>query len=134
VGSRRIALDIGNLKGHAVLDGLTGAGLTDANMTAFELCNYGLVEAERSANCGKRTHEDRAMRNTWPFLVSGFAVLLIGAVVHESVAQPNAQQSKPDTRSGTFHSAEWAWLDCREPAPGLQSRIGLDGQGHMATC
>src|SRR5262245_47756005 len=39
------------------------------------------------------------MRNIWPFLVSGFAVLLIGAVVHESVAQPNAQQhSKPDTR------------------------------------
>src|SRR5215470_2352010 len=38
------------------------------------------------------------MRKIWPFLVSGFAVLLIGAVVQESVAQPNAQQSKPDAR------------------------------------
>jgi hypothetical protein len=37
------------------------------------------------------------MRKIWPFLVSGFAILLIGAVVHESVAQPNAQQSKPGT-------------------------------------
>jgi ribonuclease BN (tRNA processing enzyme) len=44
------------------------------------------------------------MRNIWPFLVSGFAILLIGAVVHESVAQPNAQQSKLSTRLITLGS------------------------------
>ena len=38
------------------------------------------------------------MRNIWPLLVSSFAVLLVSAVVHESVAQPNPQQSKPGTR------------------------------------
>jgi cytochrome c len=72
VGNRRIALDIGNLKGHALLDGLTGAGLTDANMTAFELCNYGLVEAERSANCTKT--EQCETRGRFSFPVSPYCL------------------------------------------------------------
>jgi ribonuclease BN (tRNA processing enzyme) len=38
------------------------------------------------------------MKQIWPFLISGFAVFLIGATVHESVPQTNTAQPKAETR------------------------------------
>src|SRR6516165_1820002 len=38
------------------------------------------------------------MKTMWPFLLSSFAVFLIGATVHESVAQTNTTQPKAETR------------------------------------
>jgi ribonuclease BN (tRNA processing enzyme) len=38
------------------------------------------------------------MQKIWPFLVSSFAVFLIGAAAHESVAQTNTPPSKLETR------------------------------------
>jgi ribonuclease BN (tRNA processing enzyme) len=38
------------------------------------------------------------MEKIWPFLISSFAAYLIAATAHESVAQTNSEQSKPETR------------------------------------
>ena len=38
------------------------------------------------------------MKTMWPFLLSSFAVFLIGATVHESVAETNTAQPKAETR------------------------------------
>ena len=38
------------------------------------------------------------MQKIWPFLVSGFTVLLVGAAAHVSVAQTNTPPSKAETR------------------------------------
>ena len=38
------------------------------------------------------------MKTMWPFLISSIAVFLIGATVHESVAQTNTAQPKAETR------------------------------------
>ena len=38
------------------------------------------------------------MKKMWPFLISSFALFLIGATVHESVAQTNTPQPKSETR------------------------------------
>ena len=38
------------------------------------------------------------MKTMWPFLISSIAVFLIGATVHESVAETNTAQPKAETR------------------------------------
>jgi ribonuclease BN (tRNA processing enzyme) len=53
-------------------------------------------EASKSPTAGQ-AHEGPTMKKTWPFLIAGFAVFLIGSR-YESVAQTNTAPPKAETR------------------------------------